>query len=284
MNHAFSFNRWLLLVSKHWSENRKKYMLGILAITGVILIWFLFNILMEPSYPMPFGTQVGTYFVGLFIVGCLYASTLFSDLSSKSRGINFLSLPASQLEKTLTALLYGVVIFFVAYTVMFYIADIIMVKIGNSVAQVYWKRNHPNGGTLTPQSVVNIFNLERGKQLPHELNMGLAFVLGYFAVQSAYLLGSVYFTRFSFIKTTVSLLVFVLFIILFVGKVMDSFMPHGGFYEGFTSYRLNQNLGEEERIIRLPEWIGSAIIFLFKYAFAPIFWITTYFRVKEKEI
>src|SRR5258706_9653837 len=114
MNQAFSFNRWLLLIGKHWSENRKKYLLALLAITGIILIWFVFNIMMERYRPMGTGTQFGTYYAGLFIVGCLYASTLFSELSSKSKGINYLSLPASQLEKTLCALLYGVVIFFAA--------------------------------------------------------------------------------------------------------------------------------------------------------------------------
>lgn len=282
MNQVFSFNRWLLLVAKHWSENRKKYLLGILAITGIILIWFLFNIIMDQYRSMGFGTQVGTYFVGLFIVGCLYASTLFSDLASRPKGINYLSLPASQLEKTLCALLYGVVIFFTAYTIVFYIADIIMVKIANEVSYVYWQKNHTVGDVFVPEKVVNILRLE--DMSAKKINIGFFFLLGYFAVQSAYILGSVYFTRFSFIKTTVSLLVLGLFIIIFVGKVLNVFMPHGNFYEGITSYRLYEGGEMSEKIIRLPEWVGVTTLFLLKYAFAPIFWIVTYFRVKEKEI
>ncbi|MBS1611088.1 MAG: hypothetical protein JSS70_20510 [Bacteroidetes bacterium] len=282
MNQVFSFNRWLLLVAKHWSENRKKYLLGILAITGIILIWFLFNIIMDQYRSMGFGTQVGTYFVGLFIVGCLYASTLFSDLASRPKGINYLSLPASQLEKTLCALLYGVVIFFTAYTIVFYIADIIMVKIANEVSYVYWQKNHTAGDVFVPEKVVNILHLE--DMSAKKINIGFFFLLGYFAVQSAYILGSVYFTRFSFIKTTVSLLVLGLFIIIFVGKVLNVFMPDGNFYGGITSYRLYEGGEMSEKIIRLPEWVGVTTLFLLKYAFAPIFWIVTYFRVKEKEI
>lgn len=282
MNQAFSFNRWLLLVGKHWSENRKKYILGISAITGIIMIWFLFNITMEGYRPMGFGTQVGTYFIGLFIVGCLYASTLFSDLSSKSKGINYLSLPASQLEKTLCTLLYGVIIFFIAYTTVFYIADFIMVKIANSVSYVYWQRNHLAGDVFVPQNIVNIFFLN--EMSARDINTGPFFLLGYLAVQSAYILGSVYFTRFSFIKTTISLLVTALFIMMFVGKVLSAFMPHGSFYQGITNYQIfDEGLGEQ-KIIRLPEWVGDSVLFLLKYAFAPIFWVVTYFRVKEKEI
>jgi len=285
MNQAFSFNRWLLLVAKHWSENRKKYSLGILAITGIILIWFFFNIMMERYRPMAFGTQVGTYFVGLFIVGCLYASTLFSDLASKPKGINYLSLPASQLEKTLCSLLYGAILFFAVYTVVFYIADIIMVKIANSIAYMHWQKNHSQGDTFNPEEVVNIISLGNRGIGSNNLNMGFIILLIYFAVQSAYILGSVYFSRFSFIKTTISLLVVGLLIIVFIGKILNSFMPDGNFYEGITSYRLyDVNVVDGEKFIRLPEWVNTGTTFLLKYAFAPVFWVATYFRVKEKEI
>jgi len=282
MNQAFSFSRWLLLIAKHWSENRKKYLLGLTAITGIMLIWFLFNIVMEPYHPMAGGTQVSTYFVGLFIVGCLYASTLFSELASKAKGINYLSLPASQLEKTLCALLYGVVVFFIAYTLIFYLSDIIMVKVSNEIAYTYWQKHHSTAQVFRPQEVENVFWNSR-RMNTGDINPYFVILLSYFAVQSAYILGSVYFSRFSFIKTTVALLVLWLFIIVFVGKVMDSFMPDGNYFEGLTSYRLNTG-SNEEKIIRLPEWINSGAAFLLKYAFAPILWTVTYFRVKEKEI
>jgi hypothetical protein len=282
MNQAFSFNRWSLLIVKHWSENRKKYLLALLAITGILLIWFLFNIVMEGYRPMSSGTQIGTYFAGLFIIGCLYGSTLFSELASKSKGTNYLSLPASQLEKTLCALLYGVVIFFITYSLVFYFSDIIMVKIANGISYAYWQKHHLPGDIFRPQEIENVF-WGNERMRGGSVNVNLLILLFYFAIQSAYILGSAYFNRFSFIKTTVSLLVLWLFLIVFVGKIMGAFVPDGSYYEGITSYRLNSG-SDEEKIIRLPEWIDTYTIFLLKYAFAPIFWIVTYFRVKEKEI
>jgi hypothetical protein len=282
MNQAFSFSRWLLLIEKHWSENRKKYLLAMVAITGILLIWFLFNIVMEQYRPMDTGIQVGSYFGGLFIVGCLYGSTLFADLASKAKGINYLSLPASQLEKTLCALFYGVVVFLVAYTLLFYVADIIMVKISNQLSYADWLKNHSSGSVFRPQEIVNVVWTTE-KMQGSTINPQFIVLLCYFALQSAYILGSVYFTRFSFIKTTVALLVLWLFMIVFVGKIMDSFMPSGNYFEGLTSYRLN-SAGNGEKIIRLPEWTNSITIFLLKYAFAPVLWTVTYFRVKEKEI
>ncbi|MCW3120111.1 MAG: hypothetical protein JWM28_4193 [Chitinophagaceae bacterium] len=283
MNQVFNFNRCLLLIAKHWSENRKKYLLGMLAITGIILAWFGFYIVMERYRPMDPGVQYGTYYVGLFIVGCLYASTLFADLSSKSKGTNYLSVPASQLEKTLCTLLYGVVIFFIFYTLLFYFADIIMVKVGNTVAYSYWETNHSPAAVFEPQKVVNVFWTD-SRPGQGEFNFLFYLLLCYFAVQSAYLLGSVYFSRFSFIKTTVGLLFIWLLLIVFVGKILNTFMPDGSFYESMASYRLNVGSDISEKIIRLPEWVNTGSLFLLKYAFAPIFWIATYFRVKEKEI
>ncbi|MES1216610.1 MAG: hypothetical protein ABUT20_13935 [Bacteroidota bacterium] len=284
MNQVFSFNRFLLLIAKHWSENSKKYLLGLLAITGIILVWFGFMIIMERYHPMDEGLQYGTYFVGLFLVGCLYASTLFADLSSKSKGTNYLSVPASQLEKTICTLLYGVLIFFIFYSLLFYVADIIMVKIANTVSYAYWeKHQHDPGGIFRPQEIVNVFwandTMRKG-----DVNIPFYILLCYFAVQAAYLLGSVYFARFSFIKTTVGLIFIFLLIIVFVGKVLNAFMPDGNFYRGIGSYRLNVSGNESATIIRLPDWVDTVTLFLLKFAFAPIFWIATYFRVKEKEL
>src|ERR1044071_8534990 len=105
MNEVFNFNRWLLLTGKHWNENRKKYLLGLLAIGGVLFVWFAFMILMERYRPMEYELQAVTYYVGLFAVGALYASLLFADLSTTPKAINYISVPASVFEKLLVALL-----------------------------------------------------------------------------------------------------------------------------------------------------------------------------------
>src|SRR4051794_17424029 len=108
MNQVFNAGRWSLLVGKHWSENRKQYSLALVAIAGLQLLWFIImlgsrgNPMIEPSM------QVATYYFGLFVVGCIYGSMLFADLGSKTRGLNYLVVPASQLEKLLCALFYAV--------------------------------------------------------------------------------------------------------------------------------------------------------------------------------
>src|SRR6201999_168871 len=90
----FSFSRWSLLVSRHWSENARRYGLFLLAIGGLLLTWYSFILVVSKGLLLNIGLQFATYFTGLYLVGCLYASTLFAELSSKREGISFLALPA----------------------------------------------------------------------------------------------------------------------------------------------------------------------------------------------
>ncbi len=293
MNQSFEFNRWLMLMSKHWSENRKKYTLSLIAIAGLLLVWFIFNLLIEPYRPIDEGVQVGTYYFGLSVVGCLFGSMLFAELASKSKGINFLSVPASNLEKLLCALLYGVVIFFITYTLIFYIVDIPMLKLSNAIAFSHWEKTHIGTSAFEPGKVMNVFVLpEKGPGVP---NVFFYFVLAYFAIQSAFILGSVYFPKFSFIKTVIALLLVSLLFTFIVGKIIQPIMPHGSYYKGITSYRIYHMTelspggtvvsdDDADKIVSLPNWINDVLIAIVKYAFAPLFWIVTFYRLKEKEI
>jgi hypothetical protein len=64
MNQFFSIQRFSLLVAKHWADNKKRYVLAILAFMGLLVAWFVFTLLTfhnEP--PMDKGVQQVTYFL-----------------------------------------------------------------------------------------------------------------------------------------------------------------------------------------------------------------------------
>jgi hypothetical protein len=277
MNQVFDLNRWLLLTGKHWNENKKKYLLGLVAIAALAIIWFSFRILVGPEDPMKEEQQLVTYHVGLYVIGCLYASLLFSDLADGPKGIHYLLVPASALEKLLTAILFGVILYFICYTVVFYVVDFTMIKVANGVAHNYWEQHQ--GARLQQVKVINIFT-----GFPDMANNDILIylMLIFVAVQAAFLLGSVYFPKYSFIKTAISLLVIFLIGVFYVHNVLGSMMPKGHFYEGMGAYKVFQN--GQDRIVSLPSYIGRIVGFLLMYSFAPIFWLVTYFRLKEKEV
>jgi hypothetical protein len=280
MNQVFDLKRWLLLVGKHWSENRKKYLLSLAAIAALMVIWYSFILILERHTPFPEEMQVITYFIGMAIVGCLFGSLFFSEAASGPKAMHFLSVPASTFEKMLNALFYGVILFFISYTLIFYLVDFTMVKIANGLLESFWNERDPSH-IWRPMKVVNVFSRPQGTS--HDFpNVYFYFLVVYFNLQSAFILGSVYFPGYSFIKTCISLLLVFLFGIFYIATV-DDFMPSGGFTDGLIGYRVNEEGGVERGAV-LPEAFSVTLKYLAMWGFLPLLWAATYFRLKEKEV
>ena len=63
MNQFFSFDRFSLLISKHWADNKKRYLLSVLAFAGLLITWFAFTLVIEDdSDRMSLDVQLPTYF------------------------------------------------------------------------------------------------------------------------------------------------------------------------------------------------------------------------------
>jgi hypothetical protein len=277
MNSVFDFNRWLLYIGKHWNENKKRYLLSLGAIGGLLVLWYSFLMIVNAKLPITEEIQAITFYVGLFLTGCLYASLIFSETSDGPKAIQYLLLPASALEKLFSGILYAVILFFVSYTIIFYIVDFTMVKLSYSVGSARAVREHL--GPIRAESIVNVFFATKGGRE----NFLLYFLLAYFGIQSIFLLGSIYFVKNTYIKTLIFGLIVFLFLIFFVHKILGSFTPDGGFLKPFTVYRIFDNT-KGELSVQLPEWFSMILLFLIKYALAPCLWVVTYFRLKEKEV
>ncbi len=281
MNQTFVFSRWVMLVADHWAENRKRYLLALLAMGGLLAAWYGFLLTIDKFGPLNLFLQYSAYYFGLYFIGCFYASTIFSELGSKSRAIQYLSIPASHLEKLLCGILFGVVLFFLAYTAVFYLVDIPMVSLANRIIA----REHQHWpGTFEPISSVQVLNLWNNPWAPIPDRKFHLFLLGYFAVQSAFLLGSVYFTRWSFIKTVLALLLFWLVFVLFTDKAVTEHLPDGWHAYDMLRWYDNSDNTAVFRMVRLPEATERLLILVIQYSFPPAFWVITYFRLKEKEV
>ena len=281
MNQTFSFPRWGLLVKKHWAENYRRYLLSLLAMGGLLVAWYSFILIMDRVDPLGIFFQYSAYFVGLFFVGCLHASLLFSELGSKTAGISYLSLPASQLEKLLCAVFFGVIIFFIAYTLLFYLVDIPMVELSNRLIRLH-PRVWPGTDQYVPAlAIYNVFT-SNPAVIPGDPEYHYV-LLAFFAVQSCFLLGSVYFPRYSFIKTIVAVLLFTLILAIFFKEAIFNTMPNGWQNNTLAWDHYNEHwthLGT----VRLPVWLDRTVVLLLQYSLPPIFWIITYHRLKEKEL
>jgi len=281
MNQTFFFPRWWMMVTRHWAENRRRYLLYLLAVAALMIIWNGFNLLMEKDLPMQYRHQLPTYFIGLFLTGCIFASTLFNPLGNKKEAIQYLSVPASQLEKFLCALLYGVLLFFILYNVLFYLVDIPFVRLSRQlsapsrVLPIYETPMRDRTG------VINVFAdngmaIDGGSAIP-------VFMLAFFAIQSMFILGSIYFSRFAFIKTVIAVLLLVVAGALYMMKVINPNIPNSWNLDGLIEWR-RYNVEGLTEVISPAGWMTSTLAFVVKYTLPVIFWFIAYIRLKEKEV
>jgi len=280
-NQLFSFSRWRLLVAKHWAEHSRRYLLSLLAIAGLYAAWFAFMIAIDAYAPMAANMQFSAYIVGLYSVGCLYASTLFSELSTKKDALPWLSLPASQLEKLLCSLFFGVILFYISFTLVFYCVDYIMVQWSNNITY-----RHPRffPGTqirILPVTLYNLFSAE-GAPVP-EKDYHL-FTSLYFAIQAAFLLGSVYFTRYSVIKTAIAVLLFVLGFVVLQRVIIYPLLPKGWSNDFLSWSKPLYDTGPPGDEVRLPAGLAGGLTLLGQFGLPLFFWFVTYLRLKEKEV
>ncbi len=272
-------NRWMLLITLHWASNRKRYLLAVPAMLGLLVVWFTFILLMNRYEPMPPVIQYITYYSGLFFVGCLYASTIFSDLSGKTQGIAYLSIPASTLEKLLCGLLFSVAGFFIIYTLVFYIVDIPVISIANSMIS-HGNRTWPGGYPIDHQLVFRVFRGIGDDPIDQHYHV---FLLGYFAAQSAFVLGSVYFTRYAFIKTSVAVMLLMLFFVMLQIRVLEPSLPSGWHQNSLMDWQ--QDLGNGQiTVVRLSPVLSSVFGLFLLYGIPLALWTATYFRLKEKQV
>lgn len=268
MKQSFDLRRMMLWARKFWFENRTPFFLFLFVLAGLLLVWQSIFLAFRNSNLFTERTQLSQYAVLLFVSGCLSANFLFGDLREKSKAIAFLINPASSLEKTLVAIFFGVPVFFLGFNVAFYGIDYVMVSLGNI----------QNGTTHGLFNVLKISQYEN----PFLDSADSAHLLYlYFAVQSFFILGAIYFRKYSLLKTSVALFtVWILFILMQI--VLTRLLPTGDFFAATSTYRVVDLEGF--KIISLPDWLRVSGAFFFKFLVIPIFWLSTYFRLREKQV
>jgi hypothetical protein len=266
MSSSFSFSRFGKLVTKQFFENSRLYTFSVLALFGLLALIFAFWI--AGASPRFQEEQTWIIFIfGLFIAGTIFASMAFNMLDGKDKGICWLGLPATHLEKLVCTIFYTTVLFTVAYCICFFIVK------GIAVAFILeFIKDKPNA------SYTKVTDYNRGfmEVLPY-----LSYA--YLAVQAFYLLGAVYFSKYTYVVTTV-----VGAIIIFAFGYYISQIRHGMFtgmsYEITSVKRYTSPIAGTYQLYSLSSTVNDILAFIVKYAWAPLFWIITWYRLKEKEV
>lgn len=269
MNNTFNLQRFGLLLRRQWLEFGKIYLISLVVLLGIFLVFYgynyyqfkeallLFNVGSDGHRALEF--RIPMVIVSGLIFGTLVASTYFSHLGQKPKAVIDLMIPASTFEKFLGGIVYTSFLSTICFLALFYFTDLAFVSKMRSVVEEYTKApiaENQRWGYFFDENNPNDFK-------------ALYFVP--FLITSIFLFGSIYFNRFHYIKTAISLMIFSGLWTLIIAKAGEAF------FDGRTPIRgaVEHNNGKDQAEL----WISLILI-----GFSLIFWAFTYLRLKEKQV
>ena len=270
-NNILSAGRFSAYLKKHLVDNYRFYGMAVVVITGLALLLLTFAGMVNANFSS-YSDLLPMYFIGLYVTGLIFTSMSFNELGNKPRGIDYLLLPASHLEKFLTTLLITTIGFLIVYHFAFFLAakvlDIIVsIRSGRHIKNDLFEFSHHNMWQLN--------------------------YYFWIIAQSVFFLGAVYFHKYSFIKTTFWVILFCVFLylvnglfvqIFFHGKMADwrAHIPFVGL--GLSVPPVDDPIIHRQEFIMLPKGMSDVFVFIGEYLIAPMLWTVAYFRLRDKEI
>jgi len=259
MNEIFNFTRFLNLFKKHTAEQYKTYLMSTGVLIGVLILILGFISYSTKGHMGPV-IQGAMFLNFLFFSGTIFTSLIFTDLGDRKKSISTLALPASHFEKYLVAWLYSYLIFQLVFLGCFYAIDYLAITISNA-------------NSSDKMEVINVFSTDR--------KVWVSFLI--FAIlHSICFFGAVFFEKLHFIKTVFSFFIFIAMLCL-----LNPILLHTIFQEEINNgipFNMVGLIINKEYIYIEPTQTSYIIAAIIAILISVILWISTYFRLKEKQV
>lgn len=270
MSNVFNFNRLCALIRRQWISVGRIYLMSLVILAGVFVAFYGFRIGMslEDLKNNPH-EGVGLlsfrpplfFILGLFFITVI-SSSYFSDLGQKTKAIFELMIPASRLEKFIASIFYTVIVSLSAYLLLFFLVDFAFVSYLKSLGNSVTTYTYESGEQVVLENWIYFFKLEQGKFMYY-----LYFLP--FLLNALFLLGSIAYKNYQYIKTAITMIVYVAIWVIIFGYVMK--------LKTENTIQVNKYFFQEEvHTFQLFMVIGIILTL--------VFWGLAFLRLKEKEV
>lgn len=194
----------------------------------------------------------------LLIGGVVISSMVFNDLHQWPKNIHYLMTPTSMFEKWLAKLLFTTLFYIVLSAALYFGFSLLSMGITLPI----FGRAHPLFNPFHPV-IVKAAGL-------------------YLMLQSVFFFGSTYFKKYALIKTLLSITGLSILLGLFAGLVFR--IAFAGFFnEGFFAIQMEGQMFDWERGKDFFESLSEISEIILKFVIPPLFWVLSFFRLKESE-
>lgn len=258
LNNTFNPDRFFLLFKKDLIQGYKTLLITAAAVIGATFFLLLVSTPGEASQEVHMGLFIPMLWAG----GLIFTSLVFKEAHSINLIHGWLMTPASRLEKYLQKLLMTTVFFIVALLAAFFVST----ALNSLVYLLFFSQRPPLFNPFQSWVWINIGH--------------------YLIVQSIFFLGAIWFRKFNFVKTVLTINVLqtaiVIVLGLIAGLVYWTPIREAAQGNGFFFMEAGQIMTMKFSQIN-PMLITTAKIIYFGL-FAPFFWFVSWLRMKEVEV
>ena len=258
MNNTFNIQRLGLLLKRKWLEFGKIYLITLAVALGVIITFYSFSLYGfitgdGPFHERSLGFRAPLFLIFGFLFITVIASSYFAHLGQKSKATIDLMIPASTLEKFLTSVFFTSLLGTVSFLLIFWATDFAFVSKIKGISDGY------------SNEAVYFFTSNKPKEFTS------IFLITPFFLTSIFLLGSIYFNKYHYIKTAICWMIFSgIWTWIIVQTAAELF-------EGKIMINHNNDMSN-------PKLWAEVGVFALILLLTVIIWIITYVRLKEKEV
>jgi hypothetical protein len=262
----FSVRRLFLLLRRDFAHGYQAVLIAMAAVGGSLLVLSFLSMLGRPGQEFYSPFYAGLLFLG----GFLYTSGAFREMHAQGSGAFYLTLPGTTLEKLLSKLL----VTSVGYTAAVLVFVTGMSALSEILNRALFSTGHSLFNPLSPVT--------------------LKMAAWYLVLQSAYLLGSVWFRKVVFLKTLlaeivvgigVAIAAVVIFRVAFGGIVAGGHLrPEVSQFFSLEDGSFSLNGHAVDSLTRIAQVFSTIARVLLWGAFAPVCWVAAYFRLRETEV
>lgn len=250
MSHYFNIHRFLKLLRLELFRSFRGIFIAFEITFGMLFfIGFLMSVIVEDS--MVLFEHRDNYAVTLIIGGFVLSSLCFNDLSNTLRSSNYLTLPASTLEKFIS---------------MWFLSSIGWIALYSFTYYSYTLAIEPIGLMIDSNMKFEVFD-PLG-------DFAISTIKYYFVLQALFLVGAAHFKGYVFPKMAFTIILAAIVAGTLFYFIMGDFMQDD--HECFS--QMNPLIGKPAyKIWLLAQWA-------FWWLLAPFCWVMTYLGLKDREV
>ena len=260
LDYYFDVKRFGYLLKRESFSNLKLFLIALGAVSGILLIIFLITVLQWKNGKLvDYRWEAHQYFFipPYVIIGVLFTSLAYKDLLHVNKAYAYLTLPVSNFERTVSMLLLTTVV----YTVLFIVYYLVFSTLLNALGMMISPREFAFFD-FTSEPVIKAIKL-------------------YLVIQSVFLLGAAAFKKFPFLFTLLT--IFLAAVTLIIITLISVRLLFAEYFGSNMDINMKDYVSKDLQNF-LTEDLAKILETVFWYILAPVCWVITYLKLKEREV